>query len=115
MVKKEERPKFEKIRNGSEFKQWYWLKEEMVSICKGHELGTIGGKPELEARIAYYLDTGKRKIVPRKKITSSFDWGKSELTLETVITDSYRNSQNMRNFMKRNAGERFAFSNEFMQ
>lgn len=115
MTSSDERPPLKKVKMGAEFKRWYWLKKELVSYCKEQGLGTVGQKPELERRIVRLLDAGEIVKPQRKKPESSFDWSREKLVLSTVITDSYRNTKNMRNFMKTNAGDRFKFSNEFMQ
>ncbi|MEO1445737.1 MAG: DUF6434 domain-containing protein [Cyanobacteria bacterium J06635_11] len=115
MSEQEERPAIESIESGEEFKRWYWLKEELVSYCRTLGLGTAGQKQVLTARIVTFLDTGKIVRPVSKKVTSTFDWSKETLTLGTRTTDSYRNSQNVRKFMKQQVGDRFAFSNEFME
>lgn len=115
MTSSNERPPLEKVKTGAEFKRWYWLKKELVPYCREQGLGTVGQKPELERRIVRFLDTGEVVRPQRKQVESSFDWRREKLVLSTVITDSYRNTKNMRNFMKANAGEHFKFSNEFMQ
>lgn len=48
------------------------------------------------------------------KPLSKFDWHSAELTPETVITDSYRNSQNVRRFFKSQLGDGFKFNIPFM-
>lgn len=115
MSSTEKRPAIESIKSSAEFERWYWLKAELLDYCRHHRLGTVGQKRELAARIVQYLDTGT-VVKPRsKKVASTFDWGKEPLKLSTIITDSYRNSSNMRKFMKAQAGEHFKFSNEFME
>jgi len=115
MTSANERPPLKEVKTGAEFQRWYWLKKELVAYCREQGLGTVGRKPELERRIVRFLDTGEVVKPQRQKIESSFDWGRKELVISTVITDSYRNTKNMRNFMKANAGGHFKFSNEFMQ
>ncbi len=45
---------------------------------------------------------------------SKIDWHKEPLSLETVITDSYKNTQNVKRFLKEHFGDDFHFSREFM-
>ena len=105
----EERPALESIKSSAEFERWYWLNTELLDYCRAHKLGTTGQKRELASRIVFFLDTGTiLKPVP-KRSNSSFDWGKAKLTTNTVITDNYRNSQNMREFMKTHVGNHFSF------
>lgn len=49
------------------------------------------------------------------KPTSSFDWKSESLTLDTVITDNYKNTQNVRVFFKNQVGADFKFNIEFME
>ena len=92
------RPKFEEIKTGSEFNRWYWLKEEMVDICKRAGLPTNGRKFDLRDRIMFALDNGGKVFAGSKKQkkTSKFDWAKAELSLETVITDNVAFGPNFR-------------------
>lgn len=45
---------------------------------------------------------------------SDFDWHSSPLTRETLLTDRYKNTQNVRRFMKKECGEDFKFNRPFM-
>mgnify|MGYP000297764375 CR=1 FL=1 len=118
MTKKnrENRPAIETISSGTELKRWYWLKSELSDHAKILKLKTSGGKFDVLDRISYFLDTGNRKF-PGDKVEqakSRFDWHKESLTLATVITDSYKNSQNVRRFFQQNADENFKFNIEFI-
>ncbi|MEL7250873.1 MAG: DUF6434 domain-containing protein [Bacteroidota bacterium] len=110
------RPKFEEIKTGIEFNQWYWLKEEMIDICKLSGLPTNGRKFDLRDRIMYALDNkGKVKPEPKKqKKQSKFNWAKSKLSLETIITDNVSFGPNFRNFMKSQIGDKFSCHSDFM-
>lgn len=110
------RPKFEDIKTGKEFNQWYWLKDEMVEICKRAGLPSTGRKFDLRDRIMYALDNhGKVKPqTKKKKAKSTFNWAKSELTLETTITDNVSFGPNFRRFMKSEIGNHFSCHSDFM-
>ncbi|MEL6538503.1 MAG: DUF6434 domain-containing protein [Bacteroidota bacterium] len=109
------RPDFEQITTGAEFNRWYWLKNEMVALCKTMGLPYSGSKFELRDRIMYALDhDGALLPAPKKRTKSGFNWAKAELTPETVITDNVTFGQNLRRFMKRQVGEHFAFNTDFM-
>lgn len=43
-----------------------------------------------------------------------FDWHSDLITNETVVTASYRNTQNVRRFMAKACGPNFKFDREFM-
>lgn len=110
------RPKFEEIKTGNEFNQWYWLKEEMVDICKRSGLPTNGRKFDLRDRIMFALDNNG-KIIPepkKQKKQSKFNWAKSELSLETIITDNVSFGPNFRRFMKNQIGNKFSCHSDFM-
>lgn len=111
-----QRPDFENIKSGKEFNQWYWLKEEMVNICKQSGLPTNGRKFDLRDRIMYALDNdGKVKPAPqKKKAKSKFNWAKAVLTLETPITDNVSFGPNFRRFMKAQIGNKFNCHSDFM-
>ena len=112
-----QRPKIELITSGAELRRWYWLKDELIQQARAVGINTSGGKFEILERLANYLDTGEKKLPsdktkPRK--ISNFDWHKEVLSLETVITDNYKNSQNVRTFFAEQAGPDFKFNIEFM-
>ena len=46
--------------------------------------------------------------------SSKFDWHKEVLTPETLITDSYKNTENVRIFFVAQIGDHFYFTVEFM-
>jgi hypothetical protein len=110
------RPDFENIKSGTEFNNWYWLKKELVEICKRSELPSHGRKFELRDRIMFALDN-KGKIKPeikKKKKKSKFNWAKSELNLKTKITDNVSFGPNFRKFMKSQIGNTFSCNSDFM-
>lgn len=114
----EHRPPIDTITSGQEIRRWYWLKDELSSEAKRLGLKGNGGKFTIVDRIAHYLDTGEKDWPGddknNAKPLSTFDWQKEILTPETVITDSYKNTQNVRHFFKDHAGEGFKFNIEFM-
>ncbi|MEM6306114.1 MAG: DUF6434 domain-containing protein [Pseudomonadota bacterium] len=106
------RPDIATLKTGAELKRWYWRKDELLAHAKDLKLKTTGGKFQILDRIAHFLDTGERAfpgdIAPRP--TSTFDWHGAPLTDETVITDNYRNSQNVRRYFRERLGARFKFN-----
>jgi AraC-like DNA-binding protein len=105
------KPLLNKRIREADFKKYYWLKEQLMHFCKNNQISSTGTKYDLAERIAYYLKTGKTSnpAVTTKK-TSSFDWHSESLTPETIITDSYKNSQNVRRFFRAQVGSSFRFS-----
>lgn len=109
-----QKPKILSIKTSKELLNWYWKKEELVSLAKKLKISSTGGKFELQAKIAYYFDH-KTILKPQKeKTTSKFNWAKEELKLNTVITDNYKNGPNVRNFLKKHIGGSFKFNMDFM-
>lgn len=116
------RPEITSVKSGDELRRWYWLKSDLVTYARVLGVKVSGGKFEILQRISDYLDTGeKTSNTPSKpkKLTSKFDWPKFDwhsevLTPETQITDSYKNTQNVRGFFIENAGSNFKFNIEFM-
>jgi hypothetical protein len=111
------RPTITDIQTGTELKRWYWLKQELVDYCKLSGLSYSGGKFDILERIATSLDSSEvqeYKQAKPAKPKSEFIWSKSELTLDTIITDSYTNGPNTRKFFKQHCGDKFHFSIPFM-
>jgi Domain of unknown function (DUF6434) len=74
-----------------------------------------GGKIELARRIESYLLGQKLPVITgSKKKTSIFDWNKEVLTTSTIITDNYKNTENVRVFFKNILGAKFHFTVDFM-
>ena len=113
----EKRPHLDKEISLTDFKEFYWLKEELVKFCREEKLKTTGGKIEIAQRIEHYIKTGEKQIEePRLKRVkkSKFDWNNEELTTETRITDNYKNTENVRIFFVEQIGNRFKFNVKFM-
>ena len=91
-------------------------KEELMAEAKRRGLKYSDGKFVILDRIAHFLDTGEMSLPgdSKPKPKSKFDWHSAPLTPETIITDSYKNSQNVRRFFKSQIGEGFRFTIGFM-
>ncbi|MCH2225948.1 MAG: SAP domain-containing protein, partial [Crocinitomicaceae bacterium] len=110
------RPILNKKISIKDFKEFYWLKEELIKFCRIEGLKTTGGKIEITERIENYLHTGEKKLkreyikeIPKSK----FDWKTEKLTLQTTITDNYKNTENVRNFLIDQIGKHFKFNVKF--
>lgn len=44
----------------------------------------------------------------------AFDWHSDPITRDTPVTETYRNTQNVRRFLKATCGEDFSFDRAFM-
>ena len=89
------------------FKEYYYLKNELIDFCRKNNLQTSWGKVELTERIAKFLDTGERNIenhnIKRTKIVD-------EITLDTIIEDNFVCSEKHRVFYKEQIGKNFSFN-----
>src|SRR5215469_5566095 len=110
------RPELNNKISATDFKDFYWLKNELIDFCKSNGINTMGGKQELTDRIITFLQTGKViRTIPKQQTKSKFDWNNAEITLDTKITDNYRNSEHVRAFMKQEIGSCFHFNTRFMK
>lgn len=112
----EKRPDIKTLTSGVGLKRWYWLKAELLAEARRLGLKTTGQKFAILDRIAHFHDTGS-KVAPKDvapKTSSKFDWHCAELTPDTTLTDSYKNTQNVRRFFKSQVGDTFKFNIEFM-
>lgn len=114
----ESRPPIESIATGAELRRWYWLKRELEEEARRVGVKVSGAKFTILDRLAHHRDTGELVFpgetnVPRR--TSTFDWKTDELDDDTVITDSYRNTQNVRRYFTERVGSGFRFSIGLME
>lgn len=112
-----DRPNLDKKISLKDFNEFYWLKKELIDFGRTIGISTSGGKIEIANRIRDYLSTGKiiKTETNKIKITSKFSWNNETLTRETIITDNYKNGENVRCFFVREIGPHFAFNVIFMK
>jgi len=101
------RPILNRDLNSKTFREYYYLKEELVTFCRNEGLSTSGGKIEVTDRIAHFLDTGKKKKSESKKKTEAIDIG--TITEESKIEDNFVCSEKHRAFFKKKIGDSFSF------
>lgn len=107
-----ERPVLDKKLDSKIFRDYYYLKEELVDFCRKNNLPVSGGKIELTDRIAYFLDTGERRSAPtvRKKAA-----GISDINEDTEIEADIVCSERHRAFFKEQIGSGFSFNVAFQK
>lgn len=62
----DERPDLDLRLSAGIFRQYYYLKEELVDFCRKNNLQATGSKSELFERIAVFLESGKRTRAKHK-------------------------------------------------
>ncbi|MDE6208236.1 MAG: SAP domain-containing protein [Lachnospiraceae bacterium] len=107
-----ERPDLGIKLDSKTFKEYYYLKEELIDFCRKNDLQTTGGKLELTERIVDFLDTGKRtfKTHTTRKTTII-----GEITLDTIIEENFVCSEKHRAFYKEQIGNSFSFNVAFQK
>lgn len=79
-------------------------------------INAIGSKIDITNRKEKFLRTGDTQKVKIKSNTkSNFDWKNEKLSLKTVLTDNYKNNENVRKFFEQQIGRQFKFNVKFMQ
>jgi hypothetical protein len=96
----------------AEFSATYFHKQKLVAMCREYGLPTQGAKLELSARILAYLkgesfSDSKNRSKQGLQINNSFNWHNALLTRETLITDNYKNTRNVRTFFSQEIGPHF--------
>lgn len=94
------RPHLTKDISVDSFKDFYWLKEELQSFCRENGISASGSKIEISDRIETFLRTGEiKKPIRKSKVNSKLEI-QVDLSLDTVISENHRCSQNVRAFFK---------------
>lgn len=105
-----ERPVLNEQLAAQTFRDFYYLKEELVAFCKEVELQATGSKEELTNRIAHYLETGeKTRSTKEKAVKTSI----SLVHLEDTIEENFVCSQVRRTFYQEYIGQSFSFNVRF--
>ena len=112
----DKRPELTKEISIIDFKDFYWLKSELQQFCRQEGLRTSGSKGDLLIRIEEFLRTGKKPVVRKSSYhpKSNFDWHTGTLKFATIITDNYRNTEQVRAFFSDQLGKPFKFNVRFM-
>lgn len=94
------RPNLTKKISVQNFKDFYWLKEELQTFCRENGISASGSKMDISDRIETFLQTGKVEKPVRKSRMNQSTETLDTLSLDTVITANHRCSQNVRAFFK---------------
>ena len=74
----DKRPELNLNLDSETFRNYYYLKEELMKFCRDNGLPSSGNKKELTERIAHYLDTGeitKTETTNKTKILNDISLG----------------------------------------
>lgn len=107
-----ERPALNKNLDSETFRDFYYLKEELVDFCRENGIPACGGKPELTERIAHYLDTGEVRAASAAKKKAA---AASDLDENTRIEADFVCSERHRAFFKAHIGSGFSFNVAFQK
>lgn len=107
-----ERPQIDSNLDANTFREFYYLKEELVDFCRLEGLQTTGSKQVLTDRIAHYLITGE-KLTKRKLSSAKPKKAQSQLSLDTLIEENFVCSEAHRAFYKEHIGTNFSFNVPF--
>lgn len=112
----DQRPDLTPSISRDDFLKYYWLKEELLRFCRAQGLPTWGAKEELTHRIDHFLTNGEtiqssRPAHKKRRIGVE----RNEISLETMLTKGYTNSEINRAFFKSVIGPEFHFTTRFMR
>ena len=107
-----ERPNLDLNLDSKIFKEYYYLKEELIEFCRKNNLQTTGGKLELTEKIAKFLETGERIITSHNTKKSKMV---DSITLDTIIEENFVCSEKHRAFYKKQIGDKFSFNVAFQK
>ena len=106
------RPVLDRNLDSKTFRDFYYLKEELVNFCRENGIPVSGGKIEITDRIAYFLDTGKVLSAPMatKKAAAI-----STISEDTKIEANFVCSEKHRAFFREHIGKGFSFNVAFQK
>lgn len=105
------RPALDRNLDSKTFRDYYYLKEELVSFCRENSIPVSGGKIELTDRIAYFLDTGKALSAPSAKRRAAV----SAIHEDAEIEAGFVCSEKHRAFFREHIGCGFSFNTAFQK
>ncbi|MGN0537757.1 MAG: DUF6434 domain-containing protein [Acutalibacteraceae bacterium] len=102
------RPVLDKKLDSKTFREFYYLKEELVDFCRKNGLPTVGGKVELTDRISHFLDTDE--ILSPKSTYKKKETQIENIDEDTKIEENFVCSEKHRAFFKKHIGNSFSFN-----
>ena len=108
----DERPDLDLKLSAGIFRQYYYLKEELVDFCRKNNLQATGSKSELSERIEVFLESGKRMRAERKTQKTQ---SAGEIKPNNIIEENFVCSEKHRAFFKEQVGKSFSFNVTFQK
>jgi hypothetical protein len=90
----------------------YYLKEDLIKLCKEHSLPTSGSKENLLEYICNFIEN--KPVDKIKSKTRNHNSNNFEPELEKVIDENYSNNEIHRAFFIKTIGNNFKFNVSFM-
>lgn len=109
-ISMDQRPVLNKNLDSKIFRDYYYLKEELVDFCRDNGLPVSGGKIEITDRIAYFLDTGEVQSASTAKKKGTLI---STIDEDSKIESDFVCSEMHRAFFKKHIGNSFSFNVAF--
>lgn len=106
-----ERPELNRELDGMTFRNFYYLKQDLVDFCRENALPVSGGKLELTDRIACFLDTGK--VLPSRAAGKKATGKAIQITDDTIIEENLPCSETHRVFFSKELGRAFLSMSRF--
>ena len=103
----DKRPNLDITLDSKVFKEYYYLKQELVTFCQKYNLQTSGNKMELTARISNFLETGQKTSKSRSHTKTIMP---STITPDTTIEENFICSEKHRAFYQKEIGSTFTFN-----
>ena len=106
-------PKLTQNLKPEEFKEYYFLKEELKDFCRSEGLKVGGSKEDLEKRVVHYLATGEELKEP--KVRQSSKETVTEISLDSKLGENFKCSEDKRAFFEKEIGSGFKFKVKFQK
>ena len=107
------RPTLTTALTGKEFRQYYFLKEELKDFLRSEGLKVSGSKEDLEKRIVHYLNTGEE--LKLEKSTVKVNTNSEEISLDLKLGENFKCSEDKREFFEKEIGKGFKFKVKFQK
>ena len=106
-------PKLTRNLKPEEFKEYYFLKEELKDFCRSEGLKVGGSKEDLEKRVVHYLATGEE--LEERKVRQSSKETVTEISLDSKLGENFKCSEDKRAFFEKEIGNGFKFKVKFQK